>query len=307
LRGARAQSFMLLRRADEACEEVRRIEDIMRVMRTEPRTLVAAMIYAAVAGLQTQMIEEGFAAGLWREPHWRGFQTPNRIADLQDMALQSLRTGERAGVLRLMEFDGSGLGNKSSGNLWGLIPRGWLEQNAALYARLMQTNIEMWGLQGASFDRRRIQELQDSVGQAVERKSPMNMLSRLAIPSLSKARQQTARQQTGLNQVRVAAGLERHRQAHGAYPEALAALAPDFLDENPADLIGGQPLRYQRRANGEYALHSPGWDGIDDLAPWLADTNASMKSIFARPAAERDWVWKGVPENLARPAGPAPK
>ena len=45
---------------------------------------------------------------------------------------------------------------------------------------------------------------------------------------------------------RVAIALERYRLAHGAYPESLDVLAPQFIAQLPHDIINGQPLHYRR-------------------------------------------------------------
>ena len=98
----------------------------------------------------------------------------------------------------------------------------------------------------------------------------------------------------------VAAGLERYRAEHRSYPEALEALVPKYLDKVPADLVKGRPLKYQRRENGEYVLYSVGWNGEDDLAPLLANPNAPVRAILLKKAADGDWAWRGIPENVEK-------
>ena len=48
-----------------------------------------------------------------------------------------------------------------------------------------------------------------------------------------------AYQQTRVNEALIACALERYHLANGQYPETLAALAPQFLEKIPNDLIGG--------------------------------------------------------------------
>ncbi len=45
---------------------------------------------------------------------------------------------------------------------------------------------------------------------------------------------------------RMAIALERYRLAHGEFPESLDALAPQFMEKIPHDIINGQPLHYRR-------------------------------------------------------------
>jgi hypothetical protein len=62
----------------------------------------------------------------------------------------------------------------------------------------------------------------------------------------------------------VALALERYRGKHGAYPQTLAALAPEFLKTVPVDFMDGKPLRYQLNGDGHYRLYSVGLDCADD-------------------------------------------
>ena len=62
----------------------------------------------------------------------------------------------------------------------------------------------------------------------------------------------------------VALALEQYRDKHGAYPETLATLAPEFLKTVPVDFMDGKPLRYQLNDDGHYRLYSVGLDCVDD-------------------------------------------
>ncbi len=95
-----------------------------------------------------------------------------------------------------------------------------------------------------------------------------------------KAAQALARNQTLANEAFVACGLERYRLAHGQYPETLAALVPPFAEKLPHDLIGGQPLKYHRTADGRFVLYSVGWNEKDD------------GGVPGTTITEGDWVWQ---------------
>ena len=62
----------------------------------------------------------------------------------------------------------------------------------------------------------------------------------------------------------MAIALERYRLAHGEYPESLDALAPQFMEKIPHDIINGQPLHYRRTSDGQFVLYSVGWNETDD-------------------------------------------
>ncbi|MHB9107630.1 MAG: hypothetical protein ACYDCO_11300 [Armatimonadota bacterium] len=72
----------------------------------------------------------------------------------------------------------------------------------------------------------------------------------------------------------VALALKAYRADHGTYPQDLRALAPAYLQQVPLDPFGGQPLRYQRSANG-YRLYSVGPDNVDDGGKPSADGQLS--------------------------------
>jgi hypothetical protein len=59
--------------------------------------------------------------------------------------------------------------------------------------------------------------------------------------------------QTAVNQATVACALERHRLAHGQFPDTIDALVPAFLPRLPNDVLRGRPLNYDR-TNGVYTL-----------------------------------------------------
>jgi hypothetical protein len=315
LRGARAQSCILLNRPDEAYEEIRRIDDLKRFMRSDPLTLVGAMIHTAIAGLQSSVIADGFEAGVWREKHLQGFQKLDPDAALLPPVVRAMRGGERAAVLHFTEhgprsdvlkiFDIIGAGKRSSFNPAGLLfrsmPRGWVYLNMAEYARMMQISVERAEML-SDLGKHRGEWLQtaDFIEQTLSQKSPALILAGIAIPNFQKAGQTTLKNQVTEFQVVIAAGLERYRLQKGVYPESLEVLVPEFVEKIPIDIASGKPMRYQKRANGEYALYSVGIDGLDDMVPLLAAKDRPMREIIESEAAKRDWVWRGVPENAMR-------
>jgi hypothetical protein len=88
--------------------------------------------------------------------------------------------------------------------------------------------------------------------------------------------------QTCANQAAIACALERYRLANGQFPETLGALTPRFISRLPNDVIGGQPYKYRRTADGQFILYSVGWNEKDD-------GGAPGKKLFDEE--EGDWVW----------------
>ncbi|MCG3180521.1 MAG: hypothetical protein BIFFINMI_02883 [Phycisphaerae bacterium] len=62
---------------------------------------------------------------------------------------------------------------------------------------------------------------------------------------------------------RLALSLAAYKADHGGYPDALAALAPDYVPAVPADWFVNQPLHYAREGAG-YLLYSVGANMTDD-------------------------------------------
>ena len=111
---------------------------------------------------------------------------------------------------------------------------------------------------------RKAEDIDNQMETALSTFSPYTFLAAMALPNFVKATQTMARNQTLANEAFIACGLERYRLAHGQYPETLEALVPQFAEKLPHDIIGGQPLKYHRTADGQFVLYSVGWNEKDD-------------------------------------------
>jgi hypothetical protein len=120
-----------------------------------------------------------------------------------------------------------------------------------------------------------------------------NLLPRVLVPALGNYSKKSAAGQNTVNLARTAIALERYRLVHGEYPEALDALAPQFMAQVPHDVIGGQPLKYRREADGRFVLYSVGWNEKDDGGTVaLKDFLPSDMSPAVTSPDEGDWVWQ---------------
>lgn len=72
---------------------------------------------------------------------------------------------------------------------------------------------------------------------------------------------QIIKNQSGVDQTRIAAALELHQRSTGQYPESLDAVSGAFGGTMPRDIVTGQPYFYQRNADGGYTLWGTGIDG----------------------------------------------
>jgi hypothetical protein len=125
----------------------------------------------------------------------------------------------------------------------------------------------------------KLENVASELGVSPGHRSPYNLLAMTALPNYVKASQTMARNQTLANEAFIACGLERYRLAHGQYPETLEALVPQFAKQIPHDIIGAQPLKYHRTADGQFVLYSVGWNEKDD------------GGVPGKTGMEGDWVW----------------
>ncbi len=93
--------------------------------------------------------------------------------------------------------------------------------------------------------------------------------------------------QSRIDLAQVACGLERYRLANGKYPATLAELEPKFIERVPHDLCTGEPLHYRVEADGDYALYSVGFNGVDDGGQIVMKKESATLS----DSKQGDWVW----------------
>jgi hypothetical protein len=105
-----------------------------------------------------------------------------------------------------------------------------------------------------------------------KRASTAQAVGVLMIPSIRNVLSSHHRACAKLDCARTAVAAERYRLAHARWPESLAQLVPEFLEEVPPDIFGTGPLRCQRLKDG-LIVYSVGPDGEEELDP-LADQEA---------------------------------
>jgi hypothetical protein len=127
---------------------------------------------------------------------------------------------------------------------------------------------------------RKADEIGNQMRAAFPHFMPYTYLAAMTVRDFERALRVLARNQTLVNEAYIACGLERYRLAHGQYPETLEALVPQFAAKLPHDIIGGQPLKYHRTADGQFVLYSVGWNEKDD------------GGVAGKAVEEGDWVWQ---------------
>jgi hypothetical protein len=170
---------------------------------------------------------------------------------------------------------------------WRLIPIGWFYQNRLNYARLV---VEYCVPQVSADERTVSPALARRADAIIETYANhctfYNFINSRYLPAFRRMAERFGYLQSCVNLSRVAVALERYQLAHGEYPETLDALAPQFIEKIPHDIIGGQPLHYHRRDDGKFLLYSVGWNETDDGGQVVLTKNGLVDR------EKGDWVWQ---------------
>ncbi|HUA66319.1 MAG TPA: hypothetical protein VME24_10750, partial [Alphaproteobacteria bacterium] len=131
-----------------------------------------------------------------------------------------------------------------------------------------------------------LKQTQDEIETQMKHFSPYKIEALTTAQVLMPSARKFAIAQTDVDLAQVACALERYRLAHGQYPETLDALAPQFIESLPHDVINGQPLHYRRTPDGKFLLYSVGWNETDDGGKPAFTKNGNVDYLNG------DWVWK---------------
>lgn len=270
----RAVTLLHARRGYEAAGEVHGALRIASAASTEPN-LLGRMAYAQFVGLQADVIWEGLPLGAWSDEDLAALE--------QDLSPQRVSAGyarahdfERAYLNAVLDsvVDRSALRAKSDPM------REWIPGKEGIYAFMRA----VYRVPGVVRDNQLLMNRQwdversriDDQGNWQPKDLPFNpdqthraekmryLLAALALPDLVRAEKRLVATEARLRQSRLAIALERFRHAHGAFPEHLDELAPQFLPTVLRDPIDGAPMRYARDAADRFRLWSIGDDREDD-------------------------------------------
>jgi hypothetical protein len=298
---------LALEHRDKAFADVRVIHRFSDSLKNE-NTLVALMIRVALQGLALEPFWQGWAEGRWSERELADFQELFGRVDLLP-EFSRVMNAERAGVSALVEKYGirgnefwrvtmrsetepkdwwEAVRKKTQKLGWKLIPRGWVYQNLVSYNHRIQAfTPPSLRSKPPTVSPAEVDQLKERVPLEIPG-GPYGWLSQMAIPNFARALETLARVQTFVNQAKIVCALERCRMARGQYPESLAALAPQFVEQLPVDVINGGLMKYRRTNDGKFVLYSVGWNGTDD-----GGTPALTRDTPAKPDFTRvDWVWR---------------
>jgi hypothetical protein len=287
--------------SEKALADINLMFRLLDANRTEP-FLISHLVRLAILQIALQPIYEGLANHQWSDSQLAELDSKLSNVDFVDDYKFSLR-GEmvffQVGILDYLRRHPEQIGNVYSDTassppfmvrvVTDLIPGGWYYQNVLHSAQAMEehylpdvdTNREI--LSPSLF------RAADTTVQADTRHAnPYNILEKMLLPTFSAATLRFAYGQNAANLARVAIALERYRMAHGKYPDSLDPLEPQFITQLPHDIINGQPLHYQRTANGQFILYSVGWNENDDGGAVVMKKGETPGVDYKKG----DWVWR---------------
>jgi hypothetical protein len=295
----RASAHLEMGRGNEAFHDAKLLFDLAETIRLEP-FLISSLVRIACLQNGIQVLWEGLQGHQWSEPQLREWQSRLRALDLLEDNVRALN-GERFAaqwlfdLLRtnrrtpadsepILDWDNS-LQGPARLLLW-IYPRGWAYMEQLNYDRLVRA-FHLAAIDPKSrrayvgVVRKNEQELENLFRGGLKAVLRRNYFAATFLPALSGVHVRTAAAQSAIDQAVIACALERYRLANGRFPDSLDALAPEFLEVIPHDIITGEPLKYRRNPDGGFILYSVGWNETDD----------GGSSIMPAPDQTGDWVW----------------
>ena len=276
-------------------------------LRKEP-LLISGLVSIGVVAIQLGVVTEGLAEHDWNDRHLAQLDTDlgkiDRLREFQncvrgEVALFMIPTVDYTGEHRtfgpdLFFFDLSPVSmrppwvNFFSKCASGIIPNGWFDDYKATYAKthLLGTIKMVDPASRRVFPEKEahaLRYIEDAKGTSYWR----DFLTSSVTPTIHGVRP-FAYAQVQVDEARIACRLERYRLAHGAYPDSLTALIPDYGADLPRDVMNGEPYHYKPMKDGTYLLYSVGWDQIDD-------GGKQSEAQYHSPIDDPDWVWGNHP------------
>jgi hypothetical protein len=285
--------------SDQAFADVKLMLYLVNSIRSEP-FLISHLVRIAMLQITLQPIYEGLAEHKWSDAQLA--ELDSELAKLDFLADYELAMrGERGCQISAAEFlrhrslrhfrELFGYADNNIPNAMAvpyfLSPNGWFYQSELNVCRFYQK----WYLPLVNETERTVSPAATRTAEQarnLESHRAWNFLKLWLLPDFSAVPKRFSYAQESVDLARVAIALERYHLAHGEFPESLDALAPQFMEKIPHDIIGGGPLHYRRTNDGQFVLYSVGWNKTDDGGT-VAFTKGETPHV---DISEGDWVWR---------------
>ncbi|HTQ50787.1 MAG TPA: hypothetical protein VMJ12_08745 [Candidatus Acidoferrales bacterium] len=290
--------------SEKSLADIRLMLRLSDSIQTEP-ILISHLVRIAIVNLALQPVWEGLEEHKWSDKQLAELSTElagfNFLADYK-LAIRGERNCnvgvieflQRQNLRHLRETFGDFGENEHS--LWNLsailyylCPNGWFYQNELHICQFYENwYLPLVNEKDGTVSPAAADAVDDAVGRELSHRTADNFFELWLLPALGNAVKKFAYAQESVDLARVAVSLERYRLAHGEYPESLDAVAPQFIDKLPHDIINAQPLHYRRTAGDQFILYSVGWNETDDGGVVVLDKGSSGRVDFNHG----DWVWR---------------
>jgi hypothetical protein len=269
---------------------------------TEP-IFISQLARAAIVGNVIQPIWEGLVGHKWTETQLEEIKRElagldflsdydfvvrsKRAMDLQ--LIDHERHTHNAGVSYIFGDESYDFRTRMELLYYHSFPSGWYYQNDITLARAFQQSVRTDSeVEKQILPPQIAQRIGHVMGETdFHYRSPYYFYLPMLFPDFGTTARAFAFRQASIDMARIACALERYRFSRGEYPEALDALAPQFIGKIPHDVINGQPLHYRRTDDGRFLLYSVGWNDKDDGGVIVPYTGGGAVDV-----TKGDWVWQ---------------
>lgn len=277
--------------SDKAFDDVMLLFRLNDTICSQP-FLITHLVRIAILQITLQPIWEGLVRHAWTDDQLA--QISAELAKLDFLAdYEFTMHGERA--FAIQQFENLRIARKSETlddagrtNIiyYHFTPAAYFYQNELNFARLSQQwALPLVDVQHRVVSPKEVQHVNNMDQEQLKHYSPYKIMALTQFGIVSPAVRRFAYAQSSVDLARVACALERYRLAHGSYPETLDALAPQFLQDIPHDIINGQPLHYRPTSDGTFLLYSVGWNETDNGGQIVFTKNGFVDRD------KGDWVW----------------
>jgi hypothetical protein len=265
---------------------------------------ISQMVRLSMLEIALQPVWEGLAEHRWSEPQLiaqdEELAKLDLLADCQKAQKSAIFfSAEEANYLRrhrdyAKQFGHLGINTVTDIQykfaLYRYMPGGRFYQSALKNGRTLMKYFPAVNHDTMTISPALIRQADDNARAGVRFVDPLDALNKMfnAEFFMGNFMKQIAAGQSSVDLARAAIALERYRLAHGEYPESLDALAPQFMEKIPHDIIGGGPLKYRRTSDGQFVLYSVGWNERDDGGV-VVFTKGSTPSVDIN---QGDRVWR---------------
>jgi len=299
--------------SEKALADIKLMFRLSDSIRTEP-LLLSHLVCIRLAGLPLQPIWEGLAERKWSDAQLAGLEQALGKLDFMSDCSFAMRGGRACDIATIdfMRRNRSHalncipmitfLGRENAYYppddmdrplqftavlISHLVPSGWFYQNKITVARKYQPLLTIDSGTNETILVDAIRRTESASKAEHEHLSPYNIIALMVSPASGIVAKRSVFAQSSVDLARVACALERYRLVHGEFPETLDALAPQFIEKLPHDVINGQPLHYRRTNGGQFILYSVGWNEKDDGG--VVEIRGSDGWVDIEKG---DWVWR---------------